>query len=632
MCGIVGVLSGDPVEPTVVDQMRDQMVHRGPDDGSSWRSSDGRVCFGHRRLAIVDLTPEANQPFTSTDGRFVITYNGEIYNFRALRAELEHCGAQLRTRSDTEVLLEAYRYWGAAFLSRLSGMFAFAIWDKEERQLFCARDRAGEKPFYYASINGSFLFASELKALVQWPEFRKSPNYEALIDYLCLGFVADPKSIWQGVHKLPAAHWMVVTLEDQATPEVSAPKAYWDLEFAPDYSVSDWGPAIRETLAAAAHEMSFADVPVGAFLSGGVDSSSVVAALSQAEHDVRSFTIGFTEAGYDERGWARDVARRYGVSHSERVIAADDISPVFERLLWHYDEPFNDYSYLPTFYLCREARGHVTVALSGDGGDEMFAGYRKYQRLALRDRVRRVLPGLVGSGLVRSTHAVLPPSSPLRRTMGQYGLPEPDAYLDMLSTGFSVANLRSVARGPLAEALAHYTPIDVVEPLVRTANPRAVGAINTMRYLDLKLTLAGDILTKVDRASMAVSLEVRPVYLHRDVMDLARRIPAERLADRQHAKRALKSALEPWLPNSVLYRPKMGFAMPLKSWINGDLDQLLPGADVQSGIDGLLDQQLLKTMLDAHAAGKSDMTSAIHSHVFLTNWLATWMDDAQTAA
>ncbi|HEX8969368.1 MAG TPA: asparagine synthase (glutamine-hydrolyzing), partial [Chloroflexota bacterium] len=344
MCGIVGVVSTAPVDSVVVDRMRDRMLHRGPDHGATWRSGDGRVCFGHRRLAIVDLSPEANQPFISHDGRFVTTYNGEIYNFKTLRQELQAAGAHFTTRSDTEVLVEAFRHWGKECLERLSGQFAFAIWDRTENRLFCARDRAGEKPFYYTLVNGAFIFASELKALVEWPGFRRVTNYPALIDYLSLGFIADPKSIWDGVFKLPPASSMMVTFGVDGAPIVQEPRPYWDVEFDPDYSVSDWGSAIRETLQAASREMAFADVPVGAFLSGGVDSSSVVAALTQGGHDVRSFTIGFDEHGYDERGWARGVAEQYGVAHTERVVQVDDIAPVFDRLVWHYDEPFNDYS------------------------------------------------------------------------------------------------------------------------------------------------------------------------------------------------------------------------------------------------------------------------------------------------
>ncbi len=363
-----------PIAQKIVEEMRDCMAHRGPDHAGIWLSEDACVCLGHRRLAIVDLSPEATQPFVSHDGRFVISFNGEIYNFRGLREELRAQGVPFHTQSDTEVLVEAFRYWGENCLQRLSGMFAFAIWDIVERHLFCARDRVGEKPFYYTILGNSFLFASELKALVLWPGFRKEIHYPALMDYLSLGFIPDPKSIWEGCHKLPPGHQMSVEIKPRGTLVVGKPAAYWDMRFDPDYSVADWGPHILETLQKSAAEMAFADVPVGTFLSGGVDSSSVTAALSKAGHAVTAFTVGFQEQDYDERPWAHEVTQLYGTPHTEKIVQPEDVTRVFRQMIWHYDEPFNDYSYLPTFYVCREARQAVTVALSGDGGDELFAG------------------------------------------------------------------------------------------------------------------------------------------------------------------------------------------------------------------------------------------------------------------
>ena len=620
MCGIVGAVSASPVDRGLIERMRDRLAHRGPDAEGLWATEDGRVCLGHRRLSIVDLSADANQPFVSSDGRFVLAHNGEIYNFRALRAELEGIGVSFRTRSDTEVLVEAYRQWGSDCLSRLSGMFAFAIWDTDRGRLFCARDRAGEKPFHSAVVDGTFVFASELKSLVMWPGFRRDVDYTAVVDFFSFGFVADPKTIWVGARKLPPAHYLTVDLGESG-PSVAEPAAYWDLEFEPDRSIDDWGPVIRSTLEAAAGEMSFADVPVGTFLSGGVDSSAVTAALSRAGRSVETFTVGFAEQEYDERLWARQVVERYGTHHTERIVQADDVGSVFdETILWHYDEPFNDYSYLPTYYVCREARKAITVALSGDGGDETFGGYPKYTRLARRAALERALTAPVAQFAAAGARTILRDGD-LRARLGHYDQSAPDLLLGMLTTGLGRETLRAAARGPLAETLRDYDPMGAVAPLLAKAPPERVGLVNAMRYLDLKLTLASGILTKVDRASMAVSLEVRPVFLHRDMLELAGRVPPERLADRADAKKALKTAFTPWLPRDLLHRPKMGFAMPLGSWLR-DGTALAP-TTADGPLGDVIDVDYVRRARDAHRAG-ANRTAEVHSFLFLDRWLEKW--------
>lgn len=625
MCGIVGAISTAPIDHKLIEKMRDTMVHRGPDYAGIWLSEDFRVCLGHRRLAIIDLSPEANQPFISRDGRFVITFNGEIYNFQSLRDELVKQCVPFHTKSDTEVLVEAFRYWGDQCLERLSGMFAFAIWDTIEQRLFCVRDPVGEKPFYYAAVENSFIFASELKALLPWPGFSRKIHYPALIDYLSFGLVADPKSIWEGCHKLPPGHWMSVEAKaGRGTLIIKDPVVYWDMEYHPDHSVTNWSPRILETLQKAAKEMSFADVPVGTFLSGGVDSSSVTAALRKAGCSVNTFTIGFEEQDYDERPWALKVSQLYKTDHKERVVTADDVVAVFQKLLWHYDEPFNDYSYLPTFYLCREARKTITVALSGDGGDEMFAGYIKYQRLGLRREVDRFIPRPLARLLFTGASSLFPRTSELRKKLLEYKMDVSVMMTNMLTTGFFYTALCNMARGPLAEALKHYNPIDTILTLLRKAPPEDVGLVNSMRYLDLKLTLAGDILVKVDRASMAVSLEVRPVYLHRDMIALAGRIPSHLLADRGHSKEALKSALKGWLPDSLLYRRKQGFAMPLMSWINGELRNQFIQDYRYNPLEELLDTNSMDEIAGTDPKGKNNKASLIHSLFFLRHWLTMW--------
>ena len=622
MCGIVGAVAGAPVDRALVERMRDRLVHRGPDAAGLWSSADGRVCLGHRRLAIVDLSPEANQPFLSADGRYAVTLNGEIYNFRALRAELERAGETFRTSSDTEVLLAAYRRHGDACLDRLSGMFAFAIWDGPRGRLFCARDRAGEKPFHYAVAGGAFVFASELKSLLLWPGFDRRLDGTAVADFLAFGFVPDPKTVWTGARKLPPGHSLAVEL-GEGGPLVGEPVAYWDLPLEPDDTVADWGPAIREALKAAAAEMAYADVPVGTFLSGGVDSSAVVAALARAGRPTRSYTIGFDEAGFDERPHAAAVAARYGTVHSERTVSADDVEAVFrDVVLWHYDEPFADYSYLPTYYVCREARSAITVALTGDGGDELFAGYRKYTLLARRHGLERALTRPLAQRVAAGARSVLPEGG-LRGRLLRYEQGAEELLQATLTTGLASDDLRAVARGPLAEALGGYDPVEAVRPHLRAAPPEEVGLVNAMRYLDVKLTLGAGILTKVDRASMAVSLETRPVFLNRAVLELAGRVPPGLLADRGAPKKALRAALRPWLPAAILDRPKQGFAMPLGRWLRGDLAPLT-AALAAGPVGELVDPGYVADAAYEHSVGARDRTAELHNLVFLAHWLEKW--------
>lgn len=621
MCGIVGVLGREPVDESLVVVMRDRLVHRGPDAEGVWSSPDNRVCLGFRRLAIIDPSPDANQPFVSADGRLAIVLNGEIYNFRSLRSELETLGASFRTRSDTEVLLEAYRAWGPGCLARLSGMFAFAIWDRDEARLFCARDRAGEKPFHYAVADGSFAFASELKALLPWSELRQEIDWTAVADFLTFGFIPDPKTIWTGVRKLPPGHWLAVDLAGEAT--VAEPVPYWDFELDPDESVDDWSDAIRSTLERAAAEMTVSDAPVGMFLSGGVDSSSVAAALACAGQPLTAYTIGFEEGDYDESAWAAQVAEAYGVPHVCRTVRPADVdSAARDRILRHYDEPFNDQSYLPTYFVCREARRSITVALTGDGGDETFAGYRKYRQLAQRAGVERGLSRPVTQLVAAGVEGILPSESRLRARFHPYRQNADELVLSMLVTGVETKVLREFARGPLGQVLRSYDPLDSVRPHLLNAPPTEVGLVDSMRYLDVKTTLAGGILTKVDRASMAVSLETRPVYLHRDMLDLARRIPGRRLVTGREAKTLLKEALEPWLPHELLHRPKMGFAMPLGDWLRGGFD-LGGNATGRKPLADVLDSSWLEQVRLHHLAGE-DRTTALHAFSCLQGWLEHW--------
>lgn len=623
MCGIVGALDREPVDPVVLERMRDALEHRGPDRAGAWYSDDRTVALGHRRLSIIDLSSEADQPFRSPDGRYVLVFNGEVYNFRTLRAELERAGCRFRTSSDTEVLLEGYRAWGRGVLDRLHGMFAFAVWDSVERRLFCARDRVGEKPFYYTVSQGAFLFASELKALVEWSGFARRIHMPAVVDFLTFSFIPDPSCIFEGCRKLPPGHYLDVELPPGEAPRVPEPVQWWDFDLRPDLSLADWGPSIRDTLIDVARDMAYADVPVGTFLSGGVDSSSVTAALSRQDLNVTAFTIGFDEQAYDERPWARSVVERYGVPWQERAVHPDDIQPVLTRLQWHYDEPFGDYSYLPTFYVCQEARREITVALSGDGADEVFAGYARFQRAANVQRLRRI-PGYALAAAGARAASRLPVGDRRRRTLLQYGGSMAEMLTDALTLGWSRKRLLRVARGDLRSTLDDYSAADVVNGHLARVPPEEYGLVDAMRYLDLKLTLAGDILVKVDRASMAVSLEVRPVYLHPALLDLAARLPSTALASPEDGKRALKSALEPWLPRDLLYRKKMGFHMPLNRWVGERLPDWVAQARRSTRLSEWFEPGFFDRLHREHRTGRADHTAMLHSLMFLAGWLETW--------
>ena len=610
MCGIVGAMSSSTIESGVLDRMRDDLAHRAPDHAASWLSADGKVGLGHRRLAIIDLLPEANQPFASHDGRFLLVYNGELYNYRELKKELETHGVRFRTRSDSEVLLEAFRLWGENALPRFSGMFAFAIWDQAERTLFCARDRAGEKPFYYATLAGTFLFASEPKAFLSWPAFARRIHYPALLDFLAYGFVPDPKCIWENCAKLAPGHGMVVRTGTDGTPHAPEPHSWWDWSFTPEPHERDWTGRLLGTLSSAAKEMAIADVPLGVFLSGGVDSSAVVAALAQGGQRVKTFTIGFDDVAFDERKWARAVAERYDTEHHERVLEPHDVDAALERMVWHFDEPFGDHSLLPTYYLAVETRRHVTVALSGDGADETFAGYRRYSRMMRRVGVRRFLPDRLLARVARAAGRHLDPEGRVRGLSAKYGYDPAAMLTGMLTHGLTTSTLKTHARGPLAAAVRQYDPREVITRLMRQAPPEEVGLVNTLRYIDFKHTLAGDVLVKVDRACMSVALEVRPVYLHRDMLHLAGAIPSAQLVGPKHTKEALKVAVESWVPAGNIRRGKQGFLAPIDRWLRQS-----PGATWTRSAGSVLPELLDPSLPPGLATDKL---------LLLDHWLARW--------
>ncbi len=592
MCGIAGFwnpdgLNADQARATLT-VMTEVIRHRGPDDSGAWIDPDAGIALGSRRLAVVDLSPNGHQPMTSESGRYVIVLNGEIYNFRALHRELAGCGHRFRGHSDTEVLLAAVSAWGVpTALERCNGMFAFALWDREQRTLSLARDRAGEKPLYYGWMGRTLLFGSELKALRAHPAFCGDVDRDALAAFFRRGYVPGPHSIYRGVHKLSPA--TVLTLHD-ATESGVAPAQYWSPGAVAERGVAHPSPASPDEAVEELHELlrdavslrMEADVPLGAFLSGGIDSSTIVALMqAQTAAPIRTFAIGFREDRYNEARYAAAVARHLGTAHTELYVTPDEARAVIPRLPLLYDEPFADTSQIPTFLVSELARRHVTVSLSGDAGDELFGGYRRHQLgpaiwrgirwipLPLRRALGAMLSGPTSNG--RVGHAV---NRYTQRWTGKRSLRERRRQTaEILPVRSPVAlyhYMMSLWKHP--ETLvrgAHEVPLPATDP---ACWPDLGGvAAHLMMYLDMVAYLPDDILVKLDRASMAVSLEARVPLLDHRVIEFAWRTPLSLKIRGGEGKWLLRQVLYNYVPRELVARRKQGFGMPIAEWLRGPL-------------------------------------------------------------
>jgi asparagine synthase (glutamine-hydrolysing) len=573
MCGIVGLFhleTAKPVDPARVKRMADSLVHRGPDGEGIWTAPG--VGMGHRRLSIIDLAGSP-QPMHSEDGQTTIVYNGEVYNFRELRAELESLGHHFRTAGDTEVVLVGYRAWGAAVLSRLNGMFAFAIHDARDQTLFLARDRLGVKPLHYTALaDGSIAFSSELKGLLANPAVRREPDVRAVEDYFAWGYVPDDACIIAGVHKLPAGSWLRL---ERGKP-LPAPARWWDLDFTrrATGSSSDLQAELRHHLRNAVTSRMVSDVPLGAFLSGGVDSSTVVAFMAEASKTpVQTCAIGFDEASLDETRHAQIVADRFATDHRSRIVATDDFTAI-DRLVEAFDEPFGDASALPTWRVCQLARETVTVALSGDGADEAFAGYRRHRFQLAEERLRGLVPAHVRERVFGALGRYYPKADwaprPLRgkATFLSLARDGAEAYAHSVGVIPPEARERLFSEG-FRRGLQGHRAEDRWVDTMRAAPAR--DALDAAQYADLKIWLPGDILTKVDRTSMAASLEAREPLLDHRLVEFAASLPVSMRIRRGEGKWLLKKAMEGHLPDDILYRPKMGFVTPISAWFRGPL-------------------------------------------------------------
>ena len=637
MCGITGIFDtrgAREIDRAQLHRMNESQHHRGPDEGGL--HIEPGLGLGHRRLSIIDLST-GQQPLFNEDGSVAIVFNGEIYNYRELIPELQALGHTFRTKSDTEVIVHAWEAWGEACVQRLRGMFAFGLWDRHRETLFLARDRLAVKPLHYALLDdGTLVFGSELKSLLAHGGMRRDLDPLAVEEYFALGYVAEPRCIFTQAKKLAPGHTLTVR-RGQPLPE---PREYWDVRFTGSNAVGldDACDELRVRLTEAVRLRLVSEVPLGAFLSGGVDSSAVVATMAGLSSEpVNTCAIAFDDPAFNEAAFAQQVADRYRTRHSVETVKSDDFD-LIDTLATLYDEPYADSSAMPTYRVCQLARRHVTVALSGDGGDESFGGYRRYRLHLMEERLRSALPHSVRAPLFGLLGRVYPKADWAPRALRAKTTFEGMARNSVAAYFHSV----SILRGPMREQL--FTPafkrelggygaqhvFDRHAARAGTDDPLAL-----IQYLDLKTYLVGDINTKVDRASMAHSLEVREPLMDHELVEWLATLPASLKVRGQEGKFLLKKAMEPSLPNEILYRPKMGFAVPLARWFRGPLKRRVREAVLgpRLAATGWFDRAYLEHLIDAHQSGARDHSAPLWTLLMFEAFLRKVVDaDALGAA
>jgi len=602
-----------PIDRSLLSRMNQVQFHRGPDEEGL--HVEPGIGLAHRRLSIIDLS-NGQQPLFNEDGSVAVVFNGEIYNFPELSRELQAAGHCFRTHCDTEVIVHAWEEWGEACVERFRGMFAFAIWDRNRRILFLARDRLGIKPLHYALLpDGRLLFASEIKSLLECPALSREIDPRAVEDYFSYGYVPDPRSIFRDVHKLEPGY----TLTVQPGQKELRPRQYWDVPFVSNgvHSEADAQEGLIEKLREAVNIRLIAEVPLGAFLSGGVDSSAIVALMAGlSDKPVSTCSISFSDPEFNEAHYAADVAEQFATDHLVEEVDPDDYALV-DQLAGLYDEPYADSSAMPTYRVCELARKRVTVALSGDGGDENFAGYRRYRWHMYEERLRSLMPRGMRKplfGVLGSLYPKIDWAPRVFRAKSTFQALARDA-VEGYFHNFSI--LPDALRGQLYspefhKQLAGYHGIEVFNRYLEKAPEHPLSMV---QYLDMKTYLAGDILTKVDRASMAHSLEVRVPILDHEFVEWVSGLPPEMKYSAGEGKRIFKRALEPLLSREILYRRKMGFAVPLASWFRGPLRQRLRTALLGETLagTGIFNVRFLETLLDQHQSGRRDHSAALWS-------------------
>ena len=618
MCGICGIF--DPggeqvVRRSTLQAMADTLRHRGPDD-EGYYHCDG-VGLAFRRLSIIDLAG-GHQPLANEDESVWIVFNGEIYNFQELNQRFLSTGHQFRTRSDTETIVHLYEQLGEACFAEMRGMFALALWDAKRKRMVLARDRLGKKPLYYSWDGKRLLFGSEIKALFKAGGLSKEMDLEALSDYFSYLYVPAPKTIYRHVRKLRPAHYLIIDRNGiRETP-------YWDIRFDQPRQLSEaeWCEAFLAEYRTAVKSRLVSDVPLGAFLSGGVDSSSVVALMHEFQPPVTTCSIGFTEEAYDEAADARRFADSLEANHHEHIVQPH-VTDLIARLAWHYDEPFADSSAVPTYYVSQVARQHVTVALSGDGGDENFAGYRRYKLTMWEDRLRSLVPGPVRQGIFGPLGRVYPKLGwaprvvRFKSTFQSLGRRSPlEGYYYGISS-CPPEMKRRLFSGDVLKRLNGYDSVSVLQEHYDRANTD--DPLSRIQYVDMKTYLVDDILVKVDRASMANSLEVRCPLLDHKLMELIAQMPAGLKLHNGQGKYIFKKALERVLPADILTRPKKGFAMPVAEWFRGELRELTYEAMFHRP-DEILNRPFLNQCWKQHQRGQRDWSALLWSVLMFKQW------------
>ncbi len=616
MCGIAGIVLTDknkPIDKTELENMTNSIYLRGPDDEGYYVKEN--VGFGFRRLSIIDLHT-GHQPLANEDDSIWIIFNGEIYNYQELRAKLVAKGHLFKTNTDTEVIVHLYEEYGKDCVKHLRGMFGFAIWDDNEKKLFCARDRFGIKPFHYYQDRGRLLFGSELKVITSANNIATDIDLLAMDTYLSYGYIAGERSIYSSIKKLKPGHLLEFSPENG---EMSI-EHYWKINFQPDTSKSEdeWCEEINEVLKESVKMRMISDVPLGAFLSGGIDSSSVVALMAQQSNQpIKTFSIGFKEQQFNELQYAREVANKYGTDHHEHIIEPESVD-LLPKLVHAYDEPFADSSAIPTYYVCKFAREHVTVALSGDGGDELFAGYRSYPKLSNIYNYNRVPHG-INKLFWGSLYKSLPAS--VKGKGITYFLSQPRevvaAYFSIITQPERKILYNDGIWDKIRSSPAEQMKVDLIKSF------SSKEFISRMQQLDMTTYMPDDILTKVDRVSMYNSLEVRVPILDHKFAELSFRIPSNLKLNGQSKKYLLKKAMTPHLPESVVSHKKQGFAVPLKMWFKDDLKEYIYDRFSSSNnqITEYLNIDYINKIIDDHNHGMRDMNYKIWTLLFMDAWL-----------